>query len=415
MLSIEFNDTTYSATYNQQTGYFELNLVAPDVGGIYSVDATYTDPLGEVSTDSEIIRVILNFIEVQLQPKTFMWIFDHKDLSVKGCVEIQDYEINIDEETNATSMITILKDTGATARDYIVIKKNNEKVYWGVIQEISNNDGDKVYTYTTKYISNMFDRNIKLENEALIRSTGIEDFLADAITNNFISNSDTFINLDYLVVNPTTHTKKETSVSNVGNGIYNLHTWLTNCTQNYDIVYDFDIDEIDGEYKLVVTIKNQSLTKEIIDTNAQPISNYNEVFETDVTAKVTCLYDMLNDEENPGQYTIYLKTDRTTTTNALDPDRAEGKVALVYTQNGEDAPQEALNVIKGNSYNHNITFDYKDRYIKVGTPIAIKTKKSIIYDTYISAIRITQRAFIQYTCGNIRVNFIDKLLKEKEK
>lgn len=116
-----------------------------------------------------------------------------------------------------------------------------------------------------------------------------------------------------------------------------------------------------------------------------------------------------------GEYNLYLLTNRTTTTNAADPNRAEGKVALIYTENGEDAPQEALNVIKGNSYNHNITFEYKDRYIKVGTPIAIKTKKSIIYDTYISAIQITQKAFTQYTCGNIRVDFIDKLLKEKEK
>lgn len=112
---------------------------------------------------------------------------------------------------------------------------------------------------------------------------------------------------------------------------------------------------------------------------------------------------------------MFLKTDRTTTTNPSDPNRAEGKIALVYVENAEDAPQEALNVIKGNSYNHNITFSYKDRYIKVGTPIAIKTQKSIIYDTYISAIKLTPKSFIDYTCGNIRVNFIDKLLKEKER
>ena len=69
--------------------------------------------------------------------------------------------------------------------------------------------------------------------------------------------------------------------------------------------------------------------------------------------------------------------------------------------------------MKTNSYNHNITFDYLERYIKVGTPIAIKTKESLIFDSYISAIKITQNRFIKYTCGNIRVNFIDKLLKER--
>lgn len=129
-LSIDFNENTYSATYNPQTGYYELNLTAPNEGGVYTIDATYIDVFGNTSTASDLLRVILNFIDIQLQPKTFMWIFDYKDLSVKGCVEIQDYEINIDEETNATSIIKVLKDVGAKARDFIVIKKNNEKVYW---------------------------------------------------------------------------------------------------------------------------------------------------------------------------------------------------------------------------------------------------------------------------------------------
>ena len=52
---------------------------------------------------------------------------------------------------------------------------------------------------------------------------------------------------------------------------------------------------------------------------------------------------------------------------------------------------------------------------KYGTPIAIKTKESLIFNTYISAIKITQKKFYEYTCGNIRINFIDKLLKERRK
>lgn len=296
-LSIEFNNTTYNATFNSQTGYFEIELTAPSDTGIYEIEANYSNFLGDTATATENIRVMLNFINIQLQPKTFMWIFNHKDFSVRDCVEIQDYEINIDEETNATSIFRILKDTGATANDFVLIKKDNQKVYWGIIKEISNEDGDKVYQYSVKYLTNMFDRNIKLENEDTIRDTGIEDFIAGAITDNFIENDDTFINLDYLELDVQSHTPKETSVSNVNNGIYNLHTWMTNCTQNYNITYNFDIDT--ETQKLVLTIKNETQTKEIIDTNAQPISNYNEVFETDVTAKVTVLYTMLNGVEDP--------------------------------------------------------------------------------------------------------------------
>ena len=157
-----------------------------------------------------------------------------------------------------------------------------------------------------------------------------------------------------------------------------------------------------------MTIENKAINKELIDVNAQPISNYNEVFETDVVSKVIVL-------TSTNTYTLYLLNDRTTTTDMTNPNRADGKTVTVYTENYEDAPQTALDQIKQNAYNHNITFNYYDRLIPVGTPIAIKTKQSLIFDTYISAIKITQSKFIEYTCGNIRVKFIDKLLKERSR
>ena len=224
------------------------------------------------------------------------------------------------------------------------------------------------------------------------------------ITDNFISNEDTFINKTYLQINVLTHTPKQTSVSNVQDGIYNLHTWITNCTQNYDIVYNFSIEN----KKLVITIENKTYTKELIDTQAQAILNYTEVFETDIVSKVIVL-------TATNTYILYLLNDRTTTTDKTNVNRAEGKIETVYTENYEDAPQKALDVMKANSYNHNITFNLYDKYIKVGTPIAIKTKESIILDTYISAVKITQNKFYEYTCGNIRIKFIDKLLKERKK
>ena len=331
------------------------------------------------------------------------------DFSVKDIVEIADYDINIDEETNANSTINVLKKTTAKARDVVVVKKNNEVIYWGVIDEIQNEDGKQLYQYITKYITNLYDRNIQLKNENLIKTTGVEDFISQTITNEYIANQDTFINLPWLELNILTHTPKQTSVTNVENGIYNLHTWITNCTQNYNIVYSFSI----VNKKLVMTIENKTFSKEIVDTLAQSISNYTEVFETDVVSKVVVLYSKVNGSENAGKYILYLLNDRTTTTDMTNPNRANGKIETIYTENYEDANQEALNVMKGNSYNHNITFNLYDKYIKVGTPIAIKTKESIIYDTYISAIKITQHKFYQYICGNIRIKFIDKLLKER--
>lgn len=404
MLEIEvsFNNKEYIAKYNKDSGYFEIELEAGEIGGIHNANIKAKNVLSNTTTEEKKIQVLAKQkLEINLK-KNFMWIFDYKDLNVKDIVEISDYDINMDEETNANSLIKVLKKTSAKARDIIVVKQNNEKTYWGTINNIKNEDGSKLYEYNLKYITNLFNQKIKLNNENLIKTTGIEDFIAKEITDNFINNvDDSFMNKDYLQVVVKTHTIKQVSVTNVENGIYNLHTWMTNCTQNYDIVYGFSI----VNKKLVITIENKSLKKELIDTHAQNITNYTEVFETDVISKVVVLTST-----NP--YTLYLRTDRTTTDNKNDVNRADGKMETIYTEKYEDAKQSALDVMKSNKYNHNITFKY-DKFIKIGTPIAIKTKESVILDTYISAVRITPNNFYEYICGNIRIKFIEKLLKER--
>lgn len=409
-MTITYEGQTYNAVYNSQTGYYEVNLTAPQTGGIYEADIEFTDLFEEDYTDTAIIQVLAR-PEIKIETnKVFMWIFDYYTFAVKDIVEIADYEINIDEETNAKSTISVLKKTTAKAQDIIAVKKNNEVVYWGIIDEVQNESGKQKYIFITKYITNLFDRDIELQNENTIRTTGIEDFIGNTITNEFISNIDTFINLSWLEVEVLSHTTKQTSVTNVENGIYNLHTWINNCTQYYNVMYSFSINN----GKLKMSIKVEELPKEIIDTKAQAIANYNEVFETDVVSKVIVLYSKVADVDNAGKYTLYLLNDRTTTTDGTDVNRAEGKITTIYTENYEDANQEALNVMKANSYNHNITFNLYDKFIQVGTPIAIKTKESIIYDSYISAIKITPKKFIEYICGNIRIKFIDKLLKERK-
>ena len=399
-----FNGVTYELVYNPYSGYYELDIEAPTTGGVYRADITYEDLLGDDYNAVKDIQVLIRPVEEIKLNKDFIWIFSWRDFGVKDIVELSDYEINIDEETNATSTFKILNNTGAEAGDLICVKKDGDPIYWGILTEVSNNAGERLYTFISKYITNLFDRDIVLNNEALIRTTGIEDQLAGAIEDNFINSDDTLLNLDYLEINVESHTTKQTSVSNVENNIYNLHTWLTNCTQNYDILYSFEI--VDS--KLVMTIRLEDRDKELIDINAMNISKYEEVFETEIVAKVVVITS-----SNP--YTLYLLNDRTTTTDKTNPNRARGKVETIYTEDIADARQAALDVFKGNRYNHNITFTILDRFIDIGTPIAIKTKKSLIYDTYISSIKYTKARAIEYQCGNIRINFIDKLLKERSK
>ena len=403
-LTINFNNQDYTLIYNEQTGYYEIELTAPVKGGIYEIETNFTDLLNNEYESSQVIQVLAKQkVELDMT-KMFMWIFDYKDFSIKDIVEISDYEITIDEETNANSIIKVLKETTAKDRDVVAVKRDNEVIYWGKIEQINNEDGKQLYEYTLKYITNIFNQDVILKEENLIKTTGIEDFIAKTIEDNFIENEDTFLNKEYLQLDVKTHTTKQTTVSNVQDNIYNLHAYMTNCTQNYNIVYSFSV--LNGQ--LIISIEQKETKKELIDINAQAISNYTEVFEKSVVAKVT----VLTKEE--GEYNLYLLNDRTTTTDKTNENRADGKVKVVYTEKMEDANQKALDTMKANSYNHNITFEMLSKYIRIGTPIAIKTKKSIILDTYISAIKITQKSFVQYNCGNIRINFIDKLLKERK-
>lgn len=408
-LTVRFNKQDYIAKYNEQTGYYEVNLQAPQIGGIYKTEIEFTDLWGQSYEDELTIQVLAQE-EIKIQTdEVLMWIFDYKDFTIKDIVELSDYEINMDEETNANTIVEALKKTTAKAQDIIFIKRNGEIPYWGIIDNITNENGKKLYEYTLKYITNLFDEEVESNYlpgvEDLIRTTGIEDFLQKTIQDHFISNDDTFINKTYLEVRALTHTKLETSITNIENGIYNLHTWMTNCTQNYDIVYDFFIEN----KKLIMTIAKKEGQKELINVNAQPISDYTEVFETKVVAKV------IVKTATGDRYSLFLLNDRTTTTDVNNPNRAAGTIRRVYTEKMEDARQTALDIFKQNSYSHNVTFKMLDKYIKIGTPIAIKTKENTILDTYISAVKITKNRFIEYTCGNIRIKFIDKLLKERSK
>lgn len=560
IVTIQFNNNKYTAKYNEATDEYELELEAPETGGIYNVQVEYTN--GYINDSKNVDIRILKEIPLKiLTEDAFMYIFDYRDFTVKDVVQLFNYEINIDEETNANTTAYTTKKTNAIKDDIVFIKEDNEIIFWGIIDDIQNENGAFSYQYTLKYITNMFDQKIELKHrgvneenlsegyytfysllnenkvidvdnnetdkytnvqiydfnnttaqkfkviknsngsykilhiksllaldiadanfasgtnirlytdnnanaqqfkiskvadrtytifafanqsfcidvedgktdnktnvqlweinntnsqkweiercdEEMIRDVGLEDYIAYIINKYFINSDDKFLNKNYLKINVKTHTKLNASVAtivDVQENLYNFHTFLTNCTQNYNINFKFDI--VDKMIEL--TIEKKELKKILIDTTAQPISEYSEVFERTVIAKVIVV------TKREGNYNLYLKTDRTTTKDENDPNRAAGKTEIVYSETMEDANQKALDTLKGNAYNHNVTFKYYNRYIMIGTPITIKTKDSLIYDTYISSVTKTYKdKFFKYTCGNIRTDFIDKLLKERKK
>lgn len=407
---VTFDNKEYELIYNDQSGMYEIELEAPKIGGIYNAEIKFKDSIENVETSVKKIQIWAKEKRIKVSQETLVYFLDKTNLEIKDVVEFENYEYVIDEETNKNTIFNIVKKVNAENDDIVILQRNGKIDYLGVVEDISNVDGNLERKVTLKYISNKFDRTIILANENLISEKGIEDFIAKEIYDNFTNSDDELLNYKWLDVEVKTHTKIQKSVD-TENGIYNFHTFITNCTQNYNIILDFTYDQ--GRIKLSIYKQNAEI--QLIDTTIPDISNYVEKFETSVTAKVVVKTDT-------DVQTWYLLSDRTTTQNKSDVNRAIGKVETVYTEKSEDARQTALNKFKSNTYNHYISFKinrnsklFDVEKMKIGTPLSVRTSNNIILDTYISAIRDDGSNFIEITCGNMRINFIDKILKERNK
>lgn len=338
------------------------------------------------------------------------YFLDQNNFTITDVVELQEVNMVIDEETNKNTEITVVQKLKAIKGDIICIKENNDITYLGVISSPINENGSKKYTLTAKYITNIFDRAIFLENEQLIKNVGIEDFIKYTIEHQFTNTQDTFLDKSYIIVEVLSHTPIQKSVR-TENGVYNFHTYITNATQLYGITYNFIIEG----HTLKIQIKKETIKQAIFDTTVSDITGYLEVFEENYTAKVNVK------AETGATYTLYLLKDKTTTTNMNDPNRVLGKVENRYVENESDLTQTALDVMAGNRYNHLIQFKinisskiFDTSKLKVGMPFKIKSKEGVIYDTYLSSISRTLNSnFIELKFGNIRVSFIDKLNQER--
>ena len=409
-MKVIFNNNEYELIYNSQSGFYEIEIKAPDIGGIYNAEIIFEDLLKNIENDTKKIQIWAKEKNERKIEETLVYFLSETDLEIKDVIEFENYEYTIDEETNKKTIFEVMQKINAENNDIVVLQRNGSIDYIGQIEDIKNENGELRRKITLKFISNIFDRKIILENENLINEVGIEDFIAKEIYDNFTNSDDSFLNIKWLDVEVKTHTKIKKSVDN-DNGIYNFRTFMVNCSQNYNIVFDFSY--VNKRIKL--TIYKQESESQLIDTTIPDISNYVEKFETSIVAKVTVKTDS-------NVQTWYLLSNRTTTQDKNDINRAKGNIETLYTSKPEDAYQTAMDKFKSNTYNHYISFDinrnselFDVSKFKIGTPLNVKTNNSIVLDTYISAIADSGSNFLNITCGNMRVNFVDKLLKERNK
>lgn len=353
--------------------------------------------------------------EVMCEDILLLYFLDKNTLEIKDYIEISSYEILIDEETNQNTIFNLSRKVEVDNKDFVVLKRNAKNEYLGILEENLTENQEENYQISCKYISNIFDRDVWVGNyEDLIKTTGLEDYILNIIKTHFTENADYLLNKKYLDVTISSHTPKNISVSsimsNMQNDIYNFHTFITNCTQKYNMVFDFRYEE----NKIKLDIHSEEEGEEIlIDTTVEDVTSYSEKFNAQFIAKVSV-------KKSDGTfYARFLKTDRTQTEDMNDPDRASGDLKLITTDKNDEAKQLAIDAFKINSYEHLISFTVRKQTklfeinkLKIGTKILIKTKDNLL-SSYISAIKKNESNFIEFKSGNMRIGLLEKLCQER--
>ena len=244
------------------------------------------------------------------------YILSRENLKILSICKVSDYQLNLDEETNAKSKFTIVKTEGLKAGNFIIVNGLYRQFLFVIAEDgIEEEKDSNMVIVTALDISNIFNRKVIEKNTAIMKNISIEKFIANTISENFVNSDDTALNINYIDIYFHTNTKGSVS-TNAENGLYNFHTFLINCRQNKNICTDFKFEN----GRLRIDIENKVETAQLIDTTLSEITEYNEIRETDITAKVQVYI-----RENGSEYNLYLKTDRTTTTNKDDPNRAKRK------------------------------------------------------------------------------------------
>ena len=340
-----------------------------------------------------------------------IYILDNKNLNILSVCRPCNYNLNLDEETNGKSEV-VLPSLNFAKKGFYLVLNGLYKQFLFVIDDVITSKEEKAVTVSLLDISNIFDRKIILRDKENMLTNGIENYIANEMDRNFINSSDSILNLNYIDVYAHSTTRANVTINDEDN-LYNFHTYLINCRQYKNIYTEFKFDGI-ANRRLKIDIEYKSESTMLIDTTLAEVTGYNKVYEVDPVTKVEAYV-----REDESVYNLYLKTDRTTTTNKNDVNRLEGRIETISCDTLANAQEEALNVIRANTYKHLVEFniaksskliDVKDLHI--GRPIKIKTEDSI-YDSYISAIILSDENFVQYKTGNLRIDFTDKQKLQK--
>lgn len=334
-----------------------------------------------------------------------------KDFTILNCVAISSYEIAHDLNCGGKTKIVIAGNPNASDEDFVILKDGKETKFKGIIDNIDNSDGETKHVISCLEIEQLFNREIILSDTDIIKTTGIEDFVAKTIETYFAATGDSFIDMQYIVCNALTHTKVNSKPS-ADKGIYNFKTYIGNIKEQYGIFLDFELTKTN----LIISIHKKEQSKMQIDTTLTDITSCDETYKINVLSKLSVLWrDTLMNEESVRYF--YLHSDRTV--SEVDEDRVDGTISTIYieAETEEEMIEEAKNEFKSNSYSHSIIANilmtskiYPIDELYVGHEVMIKTPSAGIKESIISEIAFSDESnVITVKFGILKVTLTDKL------
>lgn len=257
------------------------------------------------------------------------------------------HSFSFNADYDGKSQIVFSRKPKAEEDDFILIMDGKDIAFQGIISKIENASKSDSYKVTAVEMQTLFNQKVILSDEDIKTKTGIEDFIADQITKNFISSDDALLNIDYLTVTANTHTPIAAAVQ-AEDGIYNLKSYISNAMTMYGVFVEFEFKT--DALNVVIEKKEQPEFK--IDATLPEVQNLTEVIDYQALAKLTVLWKSTTRQ-------FFLKTDGTITEDRNDSDRAKGSSDIIVSQAETEAAmvQEAHDKFTSNSYNHKVTFD----------------------------------------------------------
>ncbi len=346
----------------------------------------------------------------------YAYILDNMDLTVKDVLQFEAGSFRWDLDFDNKSSITVSGKPEIADDDFVVCKSENDTVYMGICENCTATSDKEVYTISLLQMEQLFSRHIFVGDESVIADTGIEDFIAGEIRDNFIAFGDEWTDKSYITVQVMTHTPLAVGVDS-DNGVYDLKSFLSSARQYYGIRLDFVFN---GSY-LQIKIRREGTEQFPIDTGVSDITDYEEIYEVAVLAKLIVRWKVPDTQDSVGEQTMrtfYLREDQTITEEASDESRAKGSIRSLYVEakTEEEMLQRVANEFAENTYNHKISFKlrrgsqcYPEEELYIGRTCRIKTGVGVRSSMVAEVKKDSDSDVVSVTMGRLKVTLIEKL------